>query len=403
MAILAECPFCHKKQSAKNKKCWNEKTKKGCGTDLDKAKRSKKVKYWIDYCVNGKARREAVGYSIEEARDADGKRRVQKRENRIFDIKPEAKMTFQELTDWYLDLEKVKAIKTVWRNEIALKNFNAVLGHMVVGQIKPVDLENYQIKRRSNGMADGTIDKEIGTVQTMVRKAFFNDLVSGDTLKIFERVEDLLKVGANARDRTLSLDEYHGLMNHLSGHLKPIIATALYTGMRRGEILDLTWNKVDLKNRMIRLEAKDTKENKPKSIPIGNTLYAILTAIPRAIHDNHVFLFNGKPSSGDIRTALRSACQKALIPYGQNIKNGFVFRDIRTTVKTNMLRAGIDGALRDKILGHSLKGMDVFYLKPTDEDLRNAMDKYNNWLDEQLANAPANLDQNLDQVAKSEN
>ena len=27
MAILAECPFCHKKQSAKNKKCWNEKTK----------------------------------------------------------------------------------------------------------------------------------------------------------------------------------------------------------------------------------------------------------------------------------------------------------------------------------------------------------------------------------------
>jgi len=188
MAILAECPFCHKKQSAKNKKCWNEKTKKGCGTDLDKAKRSKKVKYWIDYCVNGKARREAVGYSIEEARDADGKRRVQKRENRIFDIKPEAKMTFQELTDWYLDLEKVKAIKTVWRNEIALKNFNAVLGHMVVGQIKPVDLENYQIKRRSNGMADGTIDKEIGTVQTMVRKAFFNDLVSGDKLKILSLI-----------------------------------------------------------------------------------------------------------------------------------------------------------------------------------------------------------------------
>jgi hypothetical protein len=32
---------------------------------------------------------------------------VQKRENRIFDMLPESKMTFQELTDWYLGLKTV--------------------------------------------------------------------------------------------------------------------------------------------------------------------------------------------------------------------------------------------------------------------------------------------------------
>jgi hypothetical protein len=37
------------------------------------------------------------------------------------------------------------------------------------------------------------------------------------------------------------------------------------------------------------------------------------------------------------------------------------------------------------ILGHSLKGMDVYYLKPTDEDLKEAMDRYTAWLDEELA------------------
>ena len=81
MAILAECPICHKKQKVTNKKCWNEKTKRGCGADLDKAKRSRRVRYWIQYRLpNGKQRKEFVGCSIEEARDADGKRRVQKRE-----------------------------------------------------------------------------------------------------------------------------------------------------------------------------------------------------------------------------------------------------------------------------------------------------------------------------------
>jgi len=54
-----------------------------------------------------------------------------------------------------------------------------------------------------------------------------------------------------------------------------------------------------------------------------------------------------------------------------------------------MLRAGVDKALRDLILGHSLKGMDTYYLKPTDEDLGNAMARYTAWIERQLAEAVA--------------
>ena len=78
MAILAECPICHRKQAAKNKLC-------SCGEDLVKAKRSKRVKYWISYRLpDGKQRRESVdaykdlnGYSIEDANKAHSKRIVQ--------------------------------------------------------------------------------------------------------------------------------------------------------------------------------------------------------------------------------------------------------------------------------------------------------------------------------------
>jgi integrase len=388
MAVLAECPICHRKQSARNKNC-------ACGKDLDKAKRSKLVRYWIQYRLpGGKQRKEFVGDSIEEARDADGKRRVQKRENRIFDIKPEAKMTFRELADWYLGLEKVKVKKGCWRIRIALENFNSELGDIIVGQIKPVDLENYQVKRIGDGKAGSTVDKELSMVQTMINKAFDNGKVGGETLRTFKRVENLLKKNANARDRILSLNEYHRLMTHLPFHLMPVVATAFYTGMRRGEILGLTWDKVDLQARLISLEAEDTKDNEPRNIPILDELYGILKSIPRAIHDNHVFQHNGKPIKGDIRTALKSACEKAGISYGQRVKGGFVFHDLRHSFNTHMRKAGVPETVIMKITGHATRQMFDRYNTVDMEDARKAVD--------QLQGYFANVTQTVTQVGKSE-
>ncbi|MEW6669442.1 MAG: hypothetical protein AB1512_29875 [Thermodesulfobacteriota bacterium] len=48
--------------------------------------------------------------------------------------------------------------------------------------------------------------------------------------------------------------------------------------------------------------------------------------------------------------------------------------------KTNMLAAGVDKAHRDMILGHSLQGMDVHYLSPREESLKEAMERFTLWL-----------------------
>ena len=195
MAILAECPICHQKQSIRNDVC-------KCGKDLNKAKQSRKVRYWISLRLpGGKQRRELVydhetkkpTTSLEYAKDAEGKRRSQKRENRIFDIKPEARMTFHELAEWYLGLEKVKTLASYWRIKIALERFNSEFAKVVVSQIKPADLENYQAMRKREGRADNTIDSEVGAAKTMVLKAFDNDLVGGETLRTFKRVKKMLK------------------------------------------------------------------------------------------------------------------------------------------------------------------------------------------------------------------
>lgn len=193
MAILQECPCCHRKQATKNKRC-------ACGWNLDRAKKGRQVKYWLSYYIGKKKRREVVGYSIEEARDADNKKRVLKRENRFFDIVPEAKMTFLELARWYLELERVCALPRYRVMKQRLENFNSVLGDMILNQLRLADLQGYQVKRKAQGLADSTVDDEISVVKTMVNSAFDNDMIGGNVLKPFKRLRKLLKRNANARE-----------------------------------------------------------------------------------------------------------------------------------------------------------------------------------------------------------
>jgi len=48
-------------------------------------------------------------------------------------------------------------------------------------------------------------------------------------------------------------------------------------------------------------------------------------------------------------------------------------------------------------VGHSLRGMDVHYLAPSEDSLKGAMEKYTRWLDEQIDNISGAFDQNLAQ------
>ena len=385
MAILAECPMCHNKQATKNRLC-------SCGEDLVKAKRSKKIKYWIQYRLPGrKQRKEFVSYSIEEARDADGKRRSQKRENRIFDMLPEAKMSFFELAEWYLDLKSVKKLASYNRVRGCIANFNKVFGHRIVNTIKPVEIEDYQNQRETDGLAPATIDMEISVTKTIINKAFDNDMVDGRTVKAFRKVERKLKKAANARRRTLSVTEYLSLREAAAHHLKPILTVAYNTGMRTGELRKLRWAHVDWEKEFIRLPGEIPKERKPKNIPMNHYVRETLKSLPRALHHDYVFTYRGEPirDRGGLKRSFRTACKKADIPCGRNTPDGVTFHDIRRTVKTNMLNAGVNRVHRDLILGHSLQGMDAHYLVPSEEDIHAAMDLYTTWLDKEIATVTA--------------
>lgn len=375
MSIMQECPVCHRKQGTKNRFC------KGCGEDLIQAKKSRRIIYWISYYLpNGKSKRERIGPSLKEAQASHGKRLAQKMENpKVLEPVAGEKMTFKELAEWYLNLPKVKTLPSYWRITLNIKTFNEEFGDKLIKDLKPVDLENYQAQGISKGHAAGYVDQQVGATRAMVNKAFENEIVSGDAVLTFRKVKKLLKKNGNARNRILSSQEFRDLMAELPQHSAAIVGTAYYTGMRRGEILSLTWEKVDLKERVIRLESEDTKDNEPRIIPICTELISLISQLPRPIHNNFVFTYKGEPVR-DIRNALRKACKRADIPYGRNVRGGFTFHDLRHTFNTNMRKAGVSESVIMKITGHSTREMFDRYNTVDMDDAMEAMDRMREFL-----------------------
>ncbi len=367
MSILAQCHICKKKQSLRNKIC-------SCGQNMDQAKKNKKVVYWTSYRLpGGKQRREPVGKIYKEAVAADGKRQSQIAENKILDITRDTKVTLNQLAEWWKEQPKVKKLKSYDILMINLNSFLSEYGDYQIYNLTKLDLENYQIKRKSAGKSNSYIDQEIGTARNMLNTAWDGEKISGDALRPFRKLKKLLKKHSNARDIVLTYSDFLKLMDALPLHARNIVAAAFYTGMRRGEIMALTWDRVDMENRKIELEEEHTKTREKRYVPISSNLYKVLESIPRPIHTNHVFLYRGYRLK-TIRASLRKACEKAGIPYGRRTKDGITFHDLRHTFNTNMRKAGSHDTITMAVTGHSTREMFDRYNTIDENEKRLAVD-----------------------------
>ena len=217
MAILCKCPNCGRKQAVKNKKC-------KCGRNLDRAKQSRQVRYYIDYRAEGKQKQKSLAslgldpYSLKEAKDADAQLRLDKRQGKpIFGER--LQFTFSQIAEWYLNLESVKQLYSYWLIETKIKIFNLEFGECYTDDLKPEDLRDFQIKRKNEGMKPATVDQELSKARAMVSRAVDNDLISADVLRVFDKVKRTLKKGEDVRDRILSPVEFEALMKHADQHV----------------------------------------------------------------------------------------------------------------------------------------------------------------------------------------
>ena len=197
-----------------------------------------------------------------------------------------------------------------------------------------------------------TINRYMATLKHMLTKAVEWGMVSDDAIRNVRRVKQLEE--NNKRMRFLSQEECATLINSSSDHLRPIVVAALNTGMRKSEILGLTWDRVDLRHGFIFLDR--TKNGEKKELPINGSLRQYLEELAMNNMDGHRHVFHdkdGKPYL-DVKRSFLSACTKAGI-------TDFHFHDLRHTFASQLVMAGIDLTTVKELLGHKTLTMTLRY------------------------------------------
>jgi integrase len=80
----------------------------------------------------------------------------------------------------------------------------------------------------------------------------------------------------NQKERILTYEEGIKLLSFCNSYLRPIVVTALNTGMRKTKIITLKWSNVDFGNGVITIDQTNTKTQKTRRIPINSTMRTLL-------------------------------------------------------------------------------------------------------------------------------
>jgi integrase len=172
----------------------------------------------------------------------------------------------------------------------------------------------------------------------------------------------------NKRVRYLTSEELPRFMQALPGWLKPIVILARHTGLGRGNLLDLTWEQVNLSKRLIVINR--TKNGEPIGIPLSETANKTLLELQRVRYLHSPFVFCDRDGKAlcpfKVSVAFKRACKKAEV-------HDLRFHDLRHDFASNLVRSGVDICTVRELLGHRDLRMTVRYCHLAPENLRSAV------------------------------
>ncbi len=313
--------------------------------------------WYIDCSSGGRRIRKRVGTSRKEAERALAV--IQgKIYSGTFDINVYSKtITFRELADAYI--KHAKAHKKSWRRDMtSLRKLLIEFGDMRLDDITPFHIENYQLKRREE-VSPASCNREIQCLKYMLNLG----LRWGKNSKNPAREVKLFKE-RNGRLRFLSEDEIIRLIDSCSDQLRPVVITAVYTGMRRGEILNLKWDDINFERNLIQID--ETKSGSPRDVPMSDFLRETMLALKSRSSHEYVFVNRlGKPYR-DVRESFSRALKKAQI-------KDCTFHTLRHTAASFLVMSNVDLVTVKEILGHKTIQMTMRYSHLTGKHKQQAM------------------------------
>nr|WP_304619861.1 site-specific integrase [Paracoccus sediminilitoris] len=220
------------------------------------------------------------------------------------------------------------------------KNVLPVFGHLTPEQITVDDCRRFMAARRQAGRMDGTIRTEMGCLRTALSWG-----VKSKLIRSAPRIE--MPQTPPPRERYLDRDELARLLAATADpHIRLAILLMVTTAGRIGALLELTWDRVDLDRRLIKLATNDIGPKKGRAtVPINDTLMAALQTAQEAALSRYVIEWGGR-QVGSIKTGFNAAVKRAGIDHCTP-------HDLRRSAGRLMAEAGVPMEEIAQYLGHT--------------------------------------------------
>ncbi len=286
-------------------------------------------------------------------------------------IVPQANPLFDEVLADYL--EAAQRQRDISRDIYAGRSLATAFAGCAIRSIKPADMDQYLEGRRATGISDSTLKREVAVLKAAINWA--NRKRHSDLPNPAAKLELSEPPG---RVRWLAPEQAEELIavarkNHRAPHLSDFIQLALHTGMRKGEMLELEWSRVDFSQNLIYL---DTQKNGQRgSVPLNQVARQALLNRARFRAEQcpaapHVFCDRHGQRMGNVQRSFVSACAAAGIA-------DFHIHDLRHTTAAWLVQAGVPLLDVSNLLRHRSIEMTQRYAHLAPTSARNAVAKLN--------------------------
>jgi integrase len=321
--------------------------------------------WYFDVISNGERLRRQYASQTEAETALDDFREKQRNPTPLQAFTPHRPVvTLADATEHYLTAKARK--RTVAEDKRQLEQLKAVFGaETPLTEITAARISQYKANRLATKsehtgrpLTAAAVNRPLALMRHLLRLAH-------EECELLETVPRIrLEKEPQGRIRWLELDEEARLLaacaKSQNKELLAIVTVALETGLRRGELLGLTWDRVDMSRGILRLEV--TKSGKRREVPMRQAVYDVLSALP-GTREGRVW------RSGNIRTAFEHAVTAA------KLDSTFHFHDCRHHFASwFVMRGGNIVALQD-LLGHASLSMTRRYSRLAPDHLRSEVAK----------------------------
>ena len=320
--------------------------------------------WWMRLTVGGREVRRTTGTKDRRlAEKIEGKVKTEIVEGRWFDVQEERTRTVRELLERF-EREHASRRKATRFYGPIIARFIDEFGDRTLAEITPAILNQWKA-RRSNEVSSSSVNRALA----VLRCAFNLAIREWEWCRDNPVVRIKREKEPPGRDRWLSAEEEGRVLQAAPPWLQEIIAFAVNTGMRQGEILSLRWPSVDLFRRVLVVEK--SKNGEKRTVPINETVMELLKEKSRLRSISGDFVFHSEAGTARDQANIRHRFNVALKISGIS---DFRFHDLRHTFATRLVQAGVDVYKVQRLLGHKTPAMTQRYAHHSTESLRDGVE-----------------------------